>query len=232
MYKIDFQNFFTYSFSSDIVIFGYQEGEIHVLLIKRAMEPFKDIWAIPGDLIYPDEDLQDASERILFELTKLRNIELHQAQTFANPDRHPQGRVITCAHFALVRIKDVVAQASSWAEDIDWIPVREVPELAFDHNLILQSTYDVLKQKLATEPVCFDMLPEKFTLHELQLLYEYAFEINMDKANFRKKIKPIPLISLDEKQKNVNHRPAKLYSFDRKRFQEKIEKEHYRFKMY
>ncbi|MDG1915268.1 MAG: NUDIX domain-containing protein [Crocinitomix sp.] len=232
MYKIEFDNFFTYSFSSDCVIFGFRDGEISVLLIKRAMEPFKDQWAIPGDLIYPDEDLLDASKRILFELTQLTDIDLHQAETFGKPNRHPQGRVITCAHFALLRIDDFHAEASSWAKEVAWIPIHKVTGLAFDHNVILNSTYDLLKQKLAIEPVCFDMLPEKFTLSEMQSLYEYAFDTVMDKANFRKKIKSIPLKKLSEKQQNVKHRPAQLFSFDQDKFKEMVETNHYNFKMY
>ena len=105
-------------------------------------------------------------------------------------------------------------------------------ELAFDHNVILNSTYDLLKQKLAIEPVCFDMLPEKFTLSEMQSLYEYAFDTVMDKANFRKKIKSIPIKKLSEKQQNVKHRPAQLFSFDQDKFKEMIETDHYSFKMY
>ncbi|MFT5819244.1 MAG: 8-oxo-dGTP diphosphatase [Crocinitomix sp.] len=232
MYKIDFDNFFTYSFSADCVIFGYRNGEINVLLIQRAMEPFKDKWAIPGDLVYPDEDLFDASKRILFELTQISDIDLRQAGTFGKPNRHPQGRVITTAHLALLRIDDFHVEASSWAKELAWIPIHKVPQLAFDHNEILESTYNLLKQKLAIEPVCFEMLPAKFTLSEMQSLYEYAFNIVMDKANFRKKIKSIPIKKLSEKQQNVKHRPAQLFSFDQEKFKEIVETDHYTFKMY
>lgn len=231
MYKIEFDKFFSYSFSLDCVIFGYREGQVNVLLIKRAMDPFLHEWAIPGDLVYPDEDLPDAASRILHDLTKLENIELHQAQTFGKPNRHPQGRVITNAYFALVNIDALNVEASSWAEDISWVPMHKVKKLAFDHNLILESTYKLLKQKLTREPICFDLLPEKFTLNELQQLFEYSFETGMDKANFRKKIKSIPLISHNEKQKNVKHRPASLFSFDESKYLEMVEQDNYTFKM-
>lgn len=230
-YKIELDKFFSYSFSLDCIIFGYKNEKIHVLLVKRALEPFKDEWAIPGDLVYPDEDLPEAAARILEELTKLKNIGLHQAQTFGHPKRHPQGRVITNAYFALVKIDDLKAEAASWANEVEWVPLKELPKLAFDHNLILNSTLELLKQKLKTEPICFELLPEKFTLNEMQQLYEYCFDSVMDKGNFRKKIRPIPLIDLKEKQKNVNHRPANLFSFDRKKYQELIECEQYTFKM-
>ena len=230
-YKIKFDNFFSYSFSLDCVIFGYEKGEIHALLIKRAMEPYLGGWAIPGDLVYPDEDLADAASRILIELTKVKGVTLHQGQTFGKPDRHPQGRVITNAYFALVRKEEINAVADSWAEEVKWVPIRETPQLAFDHNEILESTFELLCQKLKREPICFDLLPEKFTLNEMQQLYEYSQGSALDKANFRKKIKPIPLISLDEKQKNVKHRPANLFKFDFERYSELLEEESYLFRM-
>ena len=230
-YKIKFDKFFSYSFSLDCVIFGYIDGKINVMLVKRAMEPYLGEWAIPGDLLYPDEDLPDAASRILSELTKLDNVELHQGRTFGKPDRHPQGRVITNAYFALVKMESIQAKASSWAEQIKWVPIDEVEQLAFDHNEILESTYQILKYKLKREPVCFQLLSDKFTLHEMQQLYEFAFDLELDKANFRKKIKPIPLISLNEKQKNVKHRPANLFTFDSKKFEALLKDESFSFRM-
>ena len=231
MYKIEFNDFFTSAFSVDCIIFGYEAGEIKALLIKRAMEPYDNYWAIPGDLVYPDEDLPGAAERILKELTGLDHIQMHQSQAFGHPNRHPQGRVITIAHFALVRIEEFQVKASSWADDISWVSMNDMPTLAFDHNHILESTYEMLKQKLLNEPVCFDLLPERFTLSEFQQLYEYAFQQEMDKANFRKKIKNIPLIALNEKQQNVKHRPAKLFSFDHSAYTELKKDVGYSFKM-
>ena len=223
--------FFSYSFSLDCLIFGYSEGKINVLLIKRDMDPYKGQWAIPGDLIKPEEDLPNAAKRILFDLTSLKNIELHQSQTFGKPDRHPQGRVITCAYFALVKVDEIDAKASSWANEIKWVPVNEIEELAFDHNEILNSTFEILKQKLNTLPICFDLLPPKFTLNEMQQLYEFAFDVEMDKANFRKKIKNLPLIDLKQKQKNVKHRPARLFKFDEAKYQDMVDNDDYTFKM-
>ncbi|MDG1427946.1 MAG: NUDIX domain-containing protein [Crocinitomicaceae bacterium] len=230
-YKIKFDKFFSYSFSLDCVIFGFQDGQIKVLLIKRAMEPYLGSWAIPGDLLYPEEDLPDAATRILTELTSVEDVILHQGRTFGKPDRHPQGRVITNAYFALVKIDDIQAKAASWADELKWVPINEVGELAFDHNEVLASTYQILKYKLKREPVCFDLLPEKFALNEMQQLFEYAFDISMDKANFRKKIKSIPLINLNVKQKNVNHRPANLFEFDDSAYEEQINEGNYTFKM-
>jgi len=231
MDKVEINQLFSYSFSVDCVIFGFKKGQIHALLIKRSVEPFANAWAIPGDLVYPTEKLGQAAKRILMQLTSISDIDLHQAQTFGDPDRHPQGRVITTAYFALIRIDEFQIEASSWAEAVKWVPVHEIEELAFDHSLILKSTFELLRQKMANEPICFDLLPPKFTLNQLQQLYEYANNSEMDKANFRKKIKAIPLFKLNEKQKNVKHRPAKLFSFDAERYDEMTKNESFRFKV-
>ncbi len=231
MYRIEFSDFFTSAFSVDCIIFGYSEDKIKALLIKRSVKPFENYWAVPGDLVYPDEDLLQAAERVLFELTGLKNVEMHQSETFGNPNRHPEGRVITISYFALIKIEDFEVKASSWAEEVSWVPLHEIPKLAFDHNHILKSTFNVLKQKLQNEPICFDLLPERFTLNEMQKLFEYAYQLEMDKANFRKKIKNIPLVAHEEKQQNVKHRPAKLFSFDKKTFDKLTLLGESRFKM-
>jgi len=224
-------DFFSYSFSLDCVIFGYKEGKLYVLLIERNIEPFKGYWAVPGDLIKKDENLKEAAKRILFDLTKLKHVKLHQARTFGKPDRHPLGRVITCAYMALVNIGEMKAEPSSWASNVKWEPVHEVSGLAFDHDKILKSSTKLLKNKLENEPVCFNLLPKNFIISELQDLYEYVFCKTLDKANFRKKIKKLPLTLLDQKQKNVKHRPSKLYTFDEEEYFRKIKEEDYRFKM-
>ena len=231
MYSNDISAFFSSAFSVDCIVFGCSEGEIKALLIKRSLQPFENYWAVPGDLVYPDEDIPQAAERILFELTGLKNIQLTQSQTFGKPNRHPQGRVITIAYFALIRKEDFEVKASSWADEINWVSLKNLPELAFDHNYILSSTYEIFKQKLLNEPICFDLLPEKFTLNEMQQLFEFAFNVEMDKANFRKKIKHVPLIAHDEKEQNVRHRPAKLFSFDKLKYRDCVINGDYQFKM-
>lgn len=231
MYKIEFSDFFTSAFSVDCLIFGFSEGKIKTLLIRRSIEPFKNRWAIPGDLVYPDEDLPLAAERILRELTGLTNVQMHQAHTFGSPFRHPQGRVITIAYYALVRIEELSIKASSWADEVRWEPVLEVGDLAFDHNEILEATFDRLNKQLSIEPICFELLPEKFTLNEFQQLFEYSKGIPFDKANFRKKIKGIPLVKHTEKQINVKHRPANLFSFDFSKEKERLDLSEWVFKM-
>jgi len=231
MYKIEFSDFFTSAFSVDCLIFGFSEGKIKTLLIKRSIDPYKDYWAIPGDLVYPDEDLPFAAERILRELTGLTNVQMHQAHTFGSPSRHPQGRVITIAYYALVRIEELSIKASSWADEVRWEPVLEVGDLAFDHNEILEATFDRLNRQLSTEPICFELLPEKFTLNEFQQLFEYSKGIPYDKANFRKKIKGIPLVKHTEKQTNVKHRPANLFSFNASEELGRLDENEWVFKM-
>ena len=223
--------FFSYSFSLDCLIFGFQDGKINLLLVKRDNAPFKDQWAIPGDLIYPEEDLPNAASRILKDLTSIEGIDLHQAQTFGNPARHPQGRVITSAYFALVRMDELTEYANNWSSRIKWTPIYSIPRLSFDHNEIVLSTFELLKQKLIIEPIAFDLLPEKFTLNNLQDVYEYAFQQECDKANFRKKLKNIPLIKLNEKQENVQHRPANMFAFDHENYKQQAKLQQHPFNL-
>lgn len=232
VYKIKFDQFFSYSFSMDCLVFGFSQGKIHVLLVKRAMEPYGGGWAIPGDLVYPDEDLPNAAERILEELTGLKNVMMRQGGVFGKPNRHPQGRVITNAYMAMVRMPETNPRPASWVEEVRWVPINEVGQLAFDHNEILDLTCQRLRETLIHEPVCFEMLPVKFTLNELQQLYEYAFGLSIDKPNFRKRIKNLPLKLLKERQEGVKHRPAALYSFDSSNYFDLVKEGRFEFNMW
>ena len=131
----------------------------------------------------------------------------------------------------MVRIEELSIKASSWADEVRWEPVLEVGDLAFDHNEILEATFDRLNKQLSIEPICFELLPEKFTLNEFQQLFEYSKGIPFDKANFRKKIKGIPLVKHTEKQINVKHRPANLFSFDFSKEKERLDLSEWVFKM-
>ncbi len=216
-------NFFKSAFSVDNIIFGFDEGDLKVLLIKRGQDPFKGLWALPGDLVYPNEDLETAATRVLEELTGLRNVYLEQVHTFGAVDRHPLGRVITIAYFSLIKIADFTVTPASFAKQAKWHSVVKAQKmrLAFDHNLILNKCFHVLKQRVRTRPIGFELLPPKFTLSELQHLYEAILEIPLDKRNFRKKILSMNLLKdLNEVQEGVPHRPAKLYSFDKERYRQ------------
>lgn len=217
--NLPFEDFFTFGLSVDCVIFGYHDGTLKVLLIQRGAEPFKSQWAIPGDLVNPDEDLDFSANRILQHLTGLRDIYIEQFHTFGSRDRHPAGRVVTVGYFALVESEKYRPVASHWAADVGWFDLNEIPTLAFDHNQILQSGIEFLRRKVRTEPVGFNLLPPKFTLLDIQGLYEALLQQKFDKPNFRKKILSTGvLIPLDEVQSNVAHRPAKLFRFDQERY--------------
>jgi 8-oxo-dGTP diphosphatase len=206
--------------SVDCIVFGYEEGQLKVLLIERGSEPFYNYWALPGDLVKPTENLDSEAKRILYELTGLTEVYMEQVRTFGAVNRHPLGRVLTIAYFALVNIEQVNAKASSWAKQLKWHPVHEVTELAFDHSEILSVALQSLKNEALNHPIGFNLLPPKFTLMDLQLLYEEILQTKLDKSNFRKKIlKMNILVNSDEKQENVKHRPANLYAFNENRYQ-------------
>lgn len=216
----NFNDFFKSAFTVDNVIFGFDEGDLKVLLIKRGEEPYMGKWALPGYFVYPNEDLDSAAIRILEELTGLRNVYLEQVKTFGKVDRHPFGRVITISYFSLVKISNYSIQPASIALKAKWHSVAEVNELAFDHTEILQACFDQLKSSVKSRPVGFELLPHKFTLTQLQHLYEAILETELDKRNFRKKILSMDLlVDLQETQEGVAHRPAKLYRFDRSKYE-------------
>ncbi len=213
--------FFKTAFSVDNVIFGFDNSSLKILLIKRAERPFKDYWALPGDLVFPDEDLDNAPKRVLKELTGLENVFLEQVATFGKTDRHPKGRVITVAYYSLVNIANVNPKAHSFANELAWHELSEIHTLAFDHMLIMQTCLQTLKSKVRTQPIGFELLPQKFTLSELQDLYEAVLGKPLDKRNFRKKILSLGvLLDQEEYQQGVAHRPAKLFQFDRHRYEE------------
>ncbi|GAA4907369.1 NUDIX hydrolase [Mucilaginibacter defluvii] len=208
-------------FSIDCVIFGFEAGELKILLIERNEEPFKDWYALPGNFVGQNESIDDGAKRILYELTGLRNMPIKQLHTFGEVNRHPQGRVITVAYFALIRIsgqKDLTP-ITQYARKAFWIPVNEMPKLAFDHTEIFRSAFSKIRKRLNYQPIAFDLLPEKFTLTQLQSLYEIILNKKLDKRNFRKKMLSYGFLKeLSEKQKGVSYRAAKLYKFDRRKY--------------
>lgn len=223
------ESFFKSAFSVDNVIFGFDGGDLKVLLIQRGAAPYKGKWALPGDLVYPNEDLDTAAERVLEQLTGLRGVYLEQVRAFGAVDRHPLGRVITIAYFSLIKISDYTVTPASFAQSAKWHSVGKVGELAFDHNEILESCLKRLRRKVRMTPIGFELLPPKFTLTELQQLYESILvqpkgnKQRIDKRNFRKKILSTNLLhDLNELQAGVAHRPAKLYQFDRDKYEQLI----------
>lgn len=220
----EINSFFKSAFSVDNVIFGFDEGDLKVLLIRRGAEPYRGKWALPGDLVYPNEDIDSAASRVLEELAGMRDVYLEQVKAFGSVNRHPLGRVITVAFYSLVKISNYHITPASFAQQAKWHAVAEAPELAFDHNEILLACFDRLKQRVRTRPVGFELLPPKFTLTQLQYLYESILETPLDKRNFRKKILSMNLLKdIEEIQEGVAHRPARLYQFDQQRYQKLVE---------
>ncbi len=217
--------FFQTAFSVDNIIFGFDGSDLKVLLIKRGTEPFNNYWALPGDLVHPDEELENAASRILFSLTGLRELYLEQVHTFGQVNRHPVGRVITIAYYSLVKIASYNPIPSSFAQLTYWASVKNVGELAFDHNLILETCVKALQHKVRVQPIGFELLPHEFSLTELQQLYESILGLELDKRNFRKKILSMDLIRTSNQiQKGVPHRPAKLYEFDYEKYKALLNK--------
>lgn len=219
LYSIPIHDFFQSAFSVDCVIVGYHEGELSILLIQRGTEPFENFWALPGDLVYPNEDLDSAAARVLQDLTSLSHIDIRQVHTFGKVNRHPLGRVITVAYLALVEPAELTPHASSWAKQTKWIPLNKVPKLAFDHKDILKESLIELRKLVLTDPIWVNVLPKKFTLSAFQRFFEAVLEKKYDKGNFRKKVAKYKFLKpLNEAQKNVSHRPSVLYAFDEKTY--------------
>jgi len=230
--------------SVDNVILGFDDDEIKVLLIERQPAGNSNgSLALPGNLIYDDETLDQAAKRVLMELTGISDIYLQQFHTFGDPGRitkkqdiewlkavraHPEARVITVAYFSLIRIDEYEPTPSAFAKNAIWVPVDEVKSLVFDHNEILNKALVDVQQKLYLQPIAFKLLPEKFTLAQLQRVYEIILQTELDKRNFRRKIlKTGFVLPLDEKQQGVAHKPATLYMFDQSKFNGGLKVSHF-----
>lgn len=207
----------------DCVVFGLDEDELEVLLVRRALEPFAGRWALPGGFVHVDESLDDAARRELQEETGLDRVFLEQLYTFGAVDRDPRERVVTVAYYALVKLSDHKVKAATDATDAAWFAISDLPELAFDHAEIFELALTRLRGKLRYQPIGFELLPKKFTLTQLQRMYEVILERSLDKRNFRKKILAMDLlVELDEVQKDVAHRAARLYKFDDRRYKKLV----------
>ena len=208
----------------DCVVFGFDDGDLKVLLIERALSPFKGSWALPGGFVRVDETLDEAARRELQEEAGLQEVFLEQLYTFGKVDRDPRERVVSVAYYALVKMADFSTKAATDAADARWFPISKVPKLAFDHAEILAAALARLKGKVRYQPIGFELLPPKFTLSQLQHLYEVVLETELDKRNFRKKVLSFGLlVPLKETQMAGRHRPAQLFRFDTDKY-EKLSK--------
>ncbi|MEM9187979.1 MAG: NUDIX domain-containing protein [Myxococcota bacterium] len=213
----------------DAVVFGLDEGGLSVLLIERGAEPFKGAWAFPGGFVGIDEPLEEAVRRELQEETGIESVFLEQLYTFADPGRDPRTRTVSVAYYGLVNIRDHRIRAATDARDARWFRVSEVTSLAFDHDEILDLAVKRIRGKVRYQPIGFELLPRRFTLPELQHLYETILDTDLDKRNFRKKVLASKLlVELDETRKAGSGRPARLYRFNKRKYNE-LERQGYAF---
>jgi 8-oxo-dGTP diphosphatase len=211
--------------SIDCLIFGFKNGKLDILLVKHGEGISKGKWALPGGWIQYNENMDDSASRILTALTGVTNIYLEQLRAFGEVNRYPTKRVVTIAYYALVNAENYELHAGFTASDAQWFNIHALPSLPYDHTKILNFGFSFLKHKVQHEPIGFNLLPKKFTLLHLQELYEEILEKKLDKPNFRRKLMNMNLlVSCNEKQKDVAHRAAKLYRFDKKVYNKLIEK--------
>lgn len=202
--------YFNIALSVDCVIFGYEDKQLKVLVQKSDLEEFQGLYSLLGDLVRPNEDLDEAPYRVLSDRTGLKDVYLEQVHTFGSLNRHPSGRVVTTAYYSLI---DVCHHALQITEhDVHWHPINDLKNLAFDHKLILDTCLERLRQQVLEEPIVFNLLQEKFSLRQLQDLYEAILGVELDRRNFRKRITLKNwLVDLNEMEEDVPHRPGKLY---------------------
>ena len=203
----------------DIVIFTLREGSLQVLLVKRGVPPFEGQYAIPGGFIREGESLEEAALRELYEEAGVRNVFLEQLYTFGDPKRDPRGRVITVAYYALIASDKLSLVAGADAAEAQWFPVNNLPPLAFDHRSILDYAIERLRNKLEYTTVGFQLLPEKFTLGELQAVYEAILGRALDKRNFRRKIALLGILKPLREWQHTGRKPAQLFRFSAARFE-------------
>jgi 8-oxo-dGTP diphosphatase len=205
----------------DCVVFGLDEDDLKVMLIQRGLPPFEGRWALPGGFVRMDETLEQAARRELREETGLDDVWLEQLGGFDAIDRDPRERVITFAFTALVKLAGRAVHAATDARDAAWFAVSDPPPLAFDHDEILAAATARLRDKVRREPIGFELLPPRFTLGQLQRLYEIVLERPLDKRNFRKRVIALDVLEdSGEVQKDVAHRAARLYRFNRRRYEQ------------
>jgi len=206
--------------SVDCVVFGFENNKLEVLLIKRKGNPKKGNWALPGGFVLKTETLDEAAVRILDETSNVKNIYLEQIHAFSKIDRFPLRRVISVAYFALIDPEKHSLKPGIDTTDVQWFPVNEKIDFPFDHYEIFERALKQLRQRVKIKPIGFELLPKKFSLTQLQSLYECILGETLDKRNFRKKILGLKmLIPLNDYQKGVAHRAARLYKFDFEAYQ-------------
>ncbi|MBC9796355.1 NUDIX hydrolase [Sinomicrobium weinanense] len=206
----------------DCIIFGFDEEDLKLLLIKRAFEPEKGKWSLMGGFLKKNETLDVAANRVLSNLTGLNDVYMEQLYGFSKVDRDPVERTISVAYYALINIKDHNPKLLD-EHSAQWFSISDVPDLIFDHSEMLSKALERLRRRTSTNPVGFELLPKKFTMRQLQKLYEVILGEELDKRNFQKKIKQMNvLVKLKEKDMTSSRKGSFLYEFDKKRYEEKV----------
>ena len=206
--------------SVDCIIFGFDDGKLKILIGRRKMDPGRGEWSLYGGFVANDESVDDAASRTLYELTGLRNLYMRQVGAFGNVDRDPGERVVSIAYYALINVKDYEDDLRM-AHGVEWVNIKEIPQLYSDHNEMVMKARKLMQQKLASEPVGFRLLPSLFTLTQLQKLYEAVNGSELDKRNFRKRVKEMDFIEKTELiDKSSSKRGAYLYRFNKRVYNE------------
>lgn len=207
----------------DCIIFGFDAEELKILLIKRDFEPEKGKWSLMGGFLKSHEALDDAANRILLHLTGINNIYMEQLYTFSKIDRDPGQRTLSVAYYALINIEEHNKELNH-QHSAEWFSISEAPSLIFDHNVMVRHAIHRLRYKASTEPIGFELLPQKFTMRQLQKLYEAILDEDLDKRNFINKVNALEiLIKLDEKDKSSSRKGSFLYRFDEEKYKKKLD---------
>ncbi|MFP4289627.1 MAG: NUDIX hydrolase [Bacteroidales bacterium] len=215
-----YQSFARHLVAVDSIIFGFSENQLQLLVTRRELEHHRGQWSLMGGFVEENESVDAAARRILEELTGLKNIYLEQLYTYGDSDRDDGARVISVAYYALINM-DAYNEESGNRYQAKWFAMDEIPQLVFDHNTMVEKALKRLRRKTIIQPVGFELLPEKFTLTQLQTLYEAIHGQELDKRNFRKKILSMNVLQkLDEKDKNSSRRGAFLFCFDKQKYHE------------
>ena len=202
----------------DCIIFGFDGKALKALLIKRGFDPESGNWSLMGGFVKKHESVEAAAFRILEVLTGITNIYLEQLFSFGAPKRDPGGRVVSIAYFALIKIDDYSDELMK-EHNAKWFDIKRIPPMIFDHKKMILMAKDRLQQKVANHPIGFELLPEKFTLPQLQILYEAIYESTFDKRNFSRKILSLHILKkLDEKEKSLSKKGAFYYTFDHNKY--------------
>jgi len=212
----------------DCIIFGFTGKELKALLVKRQLEPDMGKWSLMGGFVNENESVEEAASRVLGQLTGLTDIYMEQLFCFGDVQRDPGGRVVSVAFYALIKIDDYAEELMN-EHNSQWFPISKLPPLVFDHKQMIKMARQRLKEKAATHPIGFALLPRKFTLQQLQGLYEAIYETSFDKRNFIRKIHSLNILhKLEEKDKESSRKGAFYYLFDREKY-EQLDKETIQF---